>query len=419
MIKRLFAVTICLLVIFASGCELFPVPSGTSAAQSTPPAATETQSTPLPGTPAATQQPTQAPTEAPSEPPADTSTPAPAATPAATKDTASTDGMIFPKSGDELLMWKDLIGLDAEKLDLARNEIFARRGYKFTKQSYTDYFSKFPWYAVDEDFKQSDFSEIEAANIHLIQAAEKAINGLLFEVTSGLKLDFDQDGELETLTFDAPDDSHMKVSIKHGSATAQWNFECADPIKKMYLGDIDLEDGLLDIFVGEHGYSDDFAVYVAGVKHKAYLQRGKIPGTLNSGNDKNPFKLNGKGQISTLDRIDTVGTDFFVVRYRLNSSGKLAFYPLASYNFVKFEPNSYTVKTKVELKLKKENKSDSAVAYTVPAGATVTLVSTDTKKWVKIKTSEGEGWLELAEPLKVKDPNIYTWDAFDGLIMAG
>lgn len=421
--KRISAAAVCLLLVFASGCELFPVPSGTSAAQTTPPAATEAQSTPLPGTAAATQQPTQASTEAPtgasSEAPTQAPTEAPAGTPAASKDATSTEGMIFPKSGAELLMWKDLITLDAEKLDLARNEIFARRGYKFTKQSYTDYFSKFAWYAVDENFSQSDFTETEAANIHLIQAAEKALAGLLFEVTSGLKLDYDQDGELETLTFDAPDDSHMKVSIKHGSATAQWNIDCMEPIKKVFLGDIDLEDKLLDIFVGQRGFSDDYSVHAAGVKHKAFLQRGEIPGTINSGSDKNPFKLNGKGQITTLERIDTVGTDFFVVRYRLSSSGKLAFYPLASYNFIKFEPTNYTVKTKVELKLKKKNESGSAVAFTVPAGATVTLLSTDTKKWVKIKTSEGEGWLELAERLKVKDPNIATWDAFDGLIMAG
>lgn len=416
--KRILAATVCLLLALASGCEFFPVPTGSAAT----PAGSAGQQTP---SPAATQEATQAPAQttaqAPAESPSvapsaspDAASPAPTATPAATANKGSTEGMIFPESGDKPLMWKDLIALDADKLDLARNEIFARRGYKFTKQSYADYFSKFDWYAVDPDFDQNQFSEIEYANIHLIQAAEQAVKGGLFYVASGMKLDFDQDGELETLTYSAPDENHMKVSIADGKKGTQWNFNSEQPIAKAYIGDIDFTDGMLDLFIGEQGPSSDYSVYVAGIQHGAFLQRGNMPGMIDSGSSKNPFKLNGKGQITTLERMDTVGTDFFISRYKLSGSGKLVSYPLANYKFL----TEYKVKTKVALTLKKESKSSSADAFTVPAGTTVQFLSTDAKNWVQIKAPAGTAWLELEAPLKLAHPNIPTYEAFDGLYMA-
>jgi hypothetical protein len=232
-------------------------------------------------------------------------------------------------------------------------------------------------------------------------------------------LDFDQDGTLETLTYSAPDNTHMNVLIKDGSTTTTWKITGYQPVNKVYLGDINFNDGKLDLFVGQIGDDDYATVHVAGIEHHAFLQRGTIPGTINSGdNKKDPFKPDGKGTITTLGRIDTVGTDFFIVKYKLNSSGKLVFSKQSSYSFVLYSSDHYMVTTKVAIPLLKTTNALSTVLLTVPAGTSVELVSTDTVKWVKVKAPGGTGWLQLASPLHLVNPAIPTSDAFDGLIMA-
>jgi hypothetical protein len=406
MTKRLLAALTCLFMITMSGCEFFAVPS----ASATLPVSTETTAaapTNIFATEDATSDPDGTSTEFPTEEPT-----APTSTP------DMTEGMIFPDSDTKLIQWADLIALNADKLGFARNEIYARAGHKFTTKKYADYYGALAWYHADPSFKDSSFSDIQWANIHLIQAAEDVLAGKLYHVPSGTKLDYDQDGTLETLTYTATGGTKMTLKMKDGSTTTTWTIACENPSKKVYLGDIDYEDGMLDLFVDEAGPSDDYSVYVAGVKNNAFLQRGNVPGSVNSSSKKNPFKPDGKGVITTLMRMDIVATDFFIVKYKLNSSGKLVFSPQSSYDFISFSSDHYKAKTKVPIPLRASASSSSAVSLTVPADTDVEFVSTDGAKWIQIKAPAGTGWLELAAPLKLKEPNIQTLDAFDGLVMA-
>ncbi len=87
-----------------------------------------------------------------------------------------TDGMIIPDSDSRKLTEDDLKGLDKQQLRIARNEIYARHGRKFTDQKLQEHFGKLPWYApvVDpEDFDESILSEIEKYNLELIGKLEK------------------------------------------------------------------------------------------------------------------------------------------------------------------------------------------------------------------------------------------------------
>lgn len=408
MIKRVIAILACLMLLLASGCEFFAVPSATSTPAATSGVTTEPSVAPTTAAATETVAPTDAPTATPTE--------APTVAPTATSD--STEGMIFPDSDTRLLKWSELIVLKPDKLALARNEIYARMGYTFTTKTYADYFGALSWYHPDSSFTESEFSDIQLANIHLIQAAETVLAGKLFELKTGAVLDFDQDGMLETLTFSVLDDSHMNVLIKDGSTTTTWKITGYQPVNKVFIGDINYNDGILDLFVGQIGDDDYATVHVAGVKHHAFLDRGTIPGTINSGNKKDPFKADGKGVLTTLQRIDTVGTDFFIVKYKLNSSGKLVFSKQSSYNFDLISTDHYMVTTKVAIPLMKTTNALGTVLLTIPAGTSVELVSTDTVKWVKVKAPGGTGWLELASPLHLANPAIPTTDAFDGLIMA-
>lgn len=396
MTKRLLAALVCLLLIMASGCEFFAVPSASPSQSDSPEATVQLSSADTsPGEATGSTEPAETPTEE--------ATTAPAPT------INSAEGMIFPDSDTRLLKWDELIVLDADKLAYARNEIYARAGYKFTTKKYADYYGALSWYNGVSD-STPKFSDIQWANIHLIQAAEDVIAGKLHEVTSGTVLDLDQDGTLDTLTFNSPDQNHMNIQIKEGSTTTSWNILCDNPSKKVYLGDIDRTDHMIDIFVDEFGPSDDNAMYVAGIKHHAFLNRtstDQLPGAITD------LKFDGKGAVTTKKRMNILMTWYCSVKYKIDSSGKLAFVPQSSYSMGNFK-----CKTLVQIPLKASASSSSAVALTVPADTDVVLVSTDDEKWIKIKAPSGAGWLEMATLTTLADPNIPNYEAFDGLILA-
>lgn len=410
MMKRMTCILVCLVVLLMSGCEFFPVPSntpGASGADATVAGTVTIDSAAPQESPSNTAGQTTAPAEAVTVEPTEEPTAEPTTEPTTVPDPG--EGMIFPNSDTELLMWSELIVLKADKLDLARNEIYARAGYKFSSKTLSDYYGKLSWYKIDPAFSEGSFTDIQRANIKLIQCAERAIKGETLEIKSGTKLDYDQDGTLETLTFTG-DDSHMNLKLKDGTTTTPWSISCDTPSKKVYLGDINFKDKLLDLFVDEFGPSDDYAVYVAGIKHHAFLVRttaGAVPCTIKQ------IKPDGKGTVTTTSRMNILMTWFCPVKYKLNSAGKLVFVPQASYSMSNFK-----CKTKVDIPLKASASASSAVALTVPAGTEVKLVSTDDKKWIKITAPGGTGWLEMETLITLANPNIDGIDAFDGLVLA-
>jgi hypothetical protein len=79
-------------------------------------------------------------------------------------------GEIFPHSSTALLAAAELQGLDAGLLRLARNEIFARRGYIFRDQKLAEHFSQFPWYRPVTS--EPVLGQVELANVELIRTFE-------------------------------------------------------------------------------------------------------------------------------------------------------------------------------------------------------------------------------------------------------
>lgn len=82
---------------------------------------------------------------------------------------------ILPYSDSEYISYSDLDGLSQEEVLLARNEIYARRGRKFTTESIKNYFESKSWYVPQyepDDFPDSIFNEYEKENIKTIVAYE-------------------------------------------------------------------------------------------------------------------------------------------------------------------------------------------------------------------------------------------------------
>lgn len=87
------------------------------------------------------------------------------------------EGFVFPDS-DLVLLTDEMILLkvpDQATCQMAINEIYARRGYMFTKQENIDYFNTYEWYAAMEKVEDMGevsgmFTEIEQANVEKLQA---------------------------------------------------------------------------------------------------------------------------------------------------------------------------------------------------------------------------------------------------------
>ena len=90
-------------------------------------------------------------------------------------DPADNGGYILPNSSTQYLTDSDVVGLDAASLRIARNEIYARHGRRFKSEDLQSYFDGKSWYngtIAPDDFSDSVLSDLEKANIKLIEAHE-------------------------------------------------------------------------------------------------------------------------------------------------------------------------------------------------------------------------------------------------------
>ncbi|WP_409574776.1 YARHG domain-containing protein [Sphingopyxis sp. PET50] len=73
-------------------------------------------------------------------------------------------------SSERLLSAAELASYGASELRIARNEIFARHGFRFSDPALQAHFSQFGWYKPVTDNVQ--LSPIEKANVALLKSAE-------------------------------------------------------------------------------------------------------------------------------------------------------------------------------------------------------------------------------------------------------
>lgn len=86
------------------------------------------------------------------------------------------DDYILPDSGTRKLTNSDLAGLDADELELARNEIYARAGRRFNTDYIQDYFDDKWWYVgtiEPEAFTEDMLNDVEKYNVNFIRNYEK------------------------------------------------------------------------------------------------------------------------------------------------------------------------------------------------------------------------------------------------------
>ena len=73
---------------------------------------------------------------------------------------------------NESLTDADVSGLSLNELRILRNVHFARYGRKYERPGLGDYFSTRPWYQPRDDFNENMLTDLDKANIKVVQAAE-------------------------------------------------------------------------------------------------------------------------------------------------------------------------------------------------------------------------------------------------------
>ncbi len=84
---------------------------------------------------------------------------------------ATSSGYVFPNSSSKKLTRSQILGVSKSKWGYARNEIYARHGYKFKSSKYKKYFENKTWYKPGS-FSTGELNSIEWYNMELIKSME-------------------------------------------------------------------------------------------------------------------------------------------------------------------------------------------------------------------------------------------------------
>jgi hypothetical protein len=337
-------------------------------------------------------------TNAPSSPPETTSE-------AQTKDST----FIFPDSHISKLDEAAIKSVKPEILPFARNEIYARRGYVFTKDAYKNYFSGKSWYIPNPNFNTNDLSDIEKYNANLIKSYENQPNDTqqgttsiisIYKADVAVSIDLNGDGTKEKVVY-KPNKSQLTVN--NGSIS----FIFDSPVEKFAIVDIDVKDNLKEIVISDYGPSDDYISFYYYFDGSKIVKMGETQGLFNSG-----IKFNGAGKITAETRGAILQTWFFDKSFKLSSNHKIVKIPQALYT------TNHDITFKMPLSLYK-NKGDSSPSISVKSGQKAKIIATDDKAWCLIKTSSGiKGWIEVDSFNVIRNNGLQAGEVFDGLCFA-
>lgn len=167
-----------------------------------------------------------------------------------TEQTEKPSAFIIPESSKRLITSDDVLGYDASLLQLAVNEIYARHGYVFQKDYLNSYFRQKSWYQASDNFSESDFSDIEKANITFLKnhSPEK----------SSTTITIDTDGDSLVEVFNVSPDLYARTDYGQGYIDDMYSDDYAGSL----ITDLDINDGEMEVIAYDNGPSCDFTLDV-------------------------------------------------------------------------------------------------------------------------------------------------------------
>lgn len=310
---------------------------------------------------------------------------------------------ILPDSNKIMMTESHLNDLYTEQIDLARNEIYARHGYVFTKSEYKEYFMSKSWYNPDPSFSMEKLSDIEKKNAEFLKNyKERSFEKLILLESSNLSLDLNGDSIKENISFSCKQGSDTFTLVVNNTKFEGTGYNLDGEI---YICDIDKSDRYKELAVTESGPSSDYATEFFLYDGKNLVSMGKIEG------DAYFIKILENGTVVTQTRGRILQTWFYSDVYKLSNNHKLINVPKDLYKMNTF------VRLKKPLNVKKSRESDET--FKIPQGEIAVILRTDNKEWCEIMDSNGRiGWFALENYGHLKGTEMDTSEVFDGLCYA-
>lgn len=177
------------------------------------------------------------------------------------------DTYILPESHIRYIEYSEILDFDTERLNLAKNEIYARHGFIFSTDSIAQYFENCTWYEPSVEasqFTDSVFNTYELTNIRLLEDYEKASTYTYpLEVKNGetVKVDLNGNGILEQVSLSIEsnyfegDYHNNKITVTVNDASKTCYDEGYD-LPKLYIVDINTTDKAKELCLEMPGPND-------------------------------------------------------------------------------------------------------------------------------------------------------------------
>jgi hypothetical protein len=232
-------------------------------------------------------------------------------------------GFIFPNSDKKVIKDEELDHYDRFTLSLAKNELFARRGYKFKDNTLLNYFNNTNWYKPSDNIKgdYADLNDIEKKNFDLINLRYGSINSDYIsnaDHSDTIKKDINFDGQDETISSKFTTENHYikyNISVTSLGKTYSISGDCGISVTpKLYFADFSLKVNYIDFYINyyvenDYAYTTIFRFDGNEIKKlidiqghiEAYDGNNNIYSELNRTTDKNKILISyyelGKGVV--------------------------------------------------------------------------------------------------------------------------
>lgn len=208
------------------------------------------------------------------------------------------DSFIFPYSNKEVIREEELETCDKFTLLLAKNELFARKGYKFKDKELSEYFDNKDWYKPSDEVPGTIdvLNEVERQNFSLIDNKYKDYDYQTNLETEGNNLHFEKDingdGIKETITASFEDNQNIyKISIDCNGKEYHFEGSGAYVTSKLFFADFDDRDQYIEFYVLDDGMSSDPTTIIYRLASEGIEKIMELDGCVSA--------YNGKGRIYT------------------------------------------------------------------------------------------------------------------------
>lgn len=341
----------------------------------------------------------------------------------------SADEYLCPESNSRYLTEDEIKDFTLQELNYAKNEVYARHGYKFKSTELTEYYSQFGWYEgtiPGSKFDESVLNKYENRNISLLSRTEhkKASNGYAldkkgYDITAvrtfvndyadelvdfdslirsmrignverlgnAFSMDLDNDGKKENIRLSF-DDEEEDENFYYGDYTLSVNNVSTSSAGANVRHDVyGVCLGTKDIYliVFQDGPSDDPIAEFYRWKKNKLIYAGEIEVYIDD------ITTDGHGFITGWTRSYAMDTNFMHGEWELGEDGYLYLAGSGQYEMSRKE-----YELKKQIRVYESNDKSSRSRKIDPQSISVEY--TDGGDWVYIKAANGKwGWYNAGE----------------------